>query len=288
MFCGLFPVDAADFEDLRDAIEKLQLNDASFSSEMETSLHLEVIRDRLEREYGLDLITTAPSVIYHVYRTDGTMMELHNPADMPDPVRIDHIEEPRIKATILVPDDYLGDVLKLCQDRRGLQLDLTYAGSRAMVVYDLPLNEVVFDFYDRLKSVTKGYASFDYQVTGYREDNLVKMQILVNDEPVDALSIMVHRDRAEARGRVMCEKLKELIPQHLFKIPIQAAIGGRIIARETISALRKDVTAKCYGGDVTRKRKLLEKQKAGKKKMRQFGRVDIPQEAFINALKMDS
>jgi GTP-binding protein LepA len=302
VFCGLFPVDAADFEDLRDAIEKLQLNDASFSSEMETSaalgfgfrcgflglLHLEVIRDRLEREYGLDLITTAPSVIYHVYRTDGTMMELHNPADMPDPVRIDHIEEPRIKATILVPDDYLGDVLKLCQDRRGLQLDLTYAGSRAMVVYDLPLNEVVFDFYDRLKSVTKGYASFDYQVTGYREDNLVKMQILVNDEPVDALSIMVHRDRAEARGRVMCEKLKELIPQHLFKIPIQAAIGGRIIARETISALRKDVTAKCYGGDVTRKRKLLEKQKAGKKKMRQFGRVDIPQEAFINALKMDS
>jgi len=301
VFCGLFPVDANDFIALRDAIEKLQLNDASFSSEMETSaalgfgfrcgflglLHLEVIRDRLEREYDLDLITTAPSVIYHVFKTDGAMVELHNPADMPDPVRIDHIEEPRIKATILVPDDYLGDVLKLCQDRRGVQLDLTYAGSRAMVVYDLPLNEVVFDFYDRLKSVTKGYASFDYHLTGYQEDDLVKMQILVNDEPVDALSTMVHRARADARGRAMVEKLKELIPQHLFKIPIQAAIGGRIIARETISALRKDVTAKCYGGDITRKRKLLEKQKAGKKKMRQFGRVDIPQEAFINALKMD-
>ncbi|MEM8570706.1 MAG: elongation factor 4, partial [Pseudomonadota bacterium] len=245
------------------------------------------IRDRLEREYAIDLITTAPSVVYHVYTTDGEMMEMHNPADMPEAVKIDHIEEPRIKATILVPDEFLGDVLKLCQDRRGIQIDLTYAGSRAMVVYDLPLNEVVFDFYDRLKSVTKGYASFDYQVTGYQEDDLVKMQILVNDEPVDALSTMVHRARAEARGRAMCEKLKELIPQHLFKIPIQAAIGGRIIARETISALRKDVTAKCYGGDVTRKRKLLEKQKAGKKKMRQFGRVDIPQEAFISALKMD-
>ena len=302
VFCGLFPVDAADFEDLRDAIEKLQLNDASFTSEMETSaalgfgfrcgflglLHLEVIRERLEREFNLDLITTAPSVVYRVFKTDGAMLELHNPADMPDPVRIDHIEEPRIKATILVPDDYLGDVLKLCQDRRGVQKDLTYAGSRAMVVYDLPLNEVVFDFYDRLKSVTKGYASFDYSLLGYQEDDLVKMQILVNDEPVDALSTMVHRARADARGRAMVEKLKELIPQHLFKIPIQAAIGGRIIARETISALRKDVTAKCYGGDITRKRKLLDKQKAGKKKMRQFGRVDIPQEAFINALKMDS
>ncbi len=302
VFCGLFPIDASDFEALRDAIEKLQLNDASFSSEMETSaalgfgfrcgflglLHLEVIRDRLEREYDLDLITTAPSVIFKIHLTDGSVIELHNPADMPDAVRIDHIEEPRIKATILVPDDYLGDVLKLCQDRRGIQADLTYAGARALVVYDLPLNEVVFDFYDRLKSVTKGYASFDYIVTGYREDALVKMQILVNDEPVDALSMMVHRDRAEARGRVMCEKLKELIPQHLFKIPIQAAIGGRIIARETISALRKDVTAKCYGGDISRKRKLLDKQKAGKKKMRQFGRVDIPQEAFISALKMDS
>ncbi len=301
VFCGLFPVDANDFEDLRDAIEKLQLNDASFSSEMETSaalgfgfrcgflglLHLEVIRERLEREFDLDLITTAPSVIYHVYKNDGTMLELHNPADMPDAVYIDHIEEPRIRATILVPDEYLGDVLKLCQDRRGIQLDLTYAGARAMVVYDLPLNEVVFDFYDRLKSVTKGYASFDYTVTGYQEDDLVKMQILVNDEPVDALSIMVHRARADLRGRAMVEKLKELIPQHLFKIPIQAAIGGRIIARETISALRKDVTAKCYGGDITRKRKLLEKQKAGKKKMRQFGKVEIPQEAFINALKMD-
>ena len=301
VFCGLFPVDASDFEALRDAIEKLQLNDASFSAEMETSAalgfgfrcgflglrHLEVIRDRLEREYNLDLITTAPTVVYQIYKTDGAMLELHHPADMPDVVRIDHIKEPRIKATILVPDDYLGDVLKLCQDRRGVQLDLTYAGSRAMVVYDLPLNEVVFDFYDRLKSVTKGYASFDYTVTGYQEDDLVKMQVLVNDEPVDALSTMVHRARAEARGRAMVEKLKELIPQHLFKIPIQAAIGGRIIARETISALRKDVTAKCYGGDITRKRKLLEKQKAGKKKMRQFGRVEIPQEAFINALKMD-
>ncbi|MBB5514590.1 GTP-binding protein LepA [Rubricella aquisinus] len=301
VFCGLFPVDSAEFEDLRDAIEKLSLNDASFSSEMETSaalgfgfrcgflglLHLEVIRDRLEREYGIDLITTAPSVIYHVYLRDGTMLEMHNPADMPDVVKVDRVEEPRIKATILVPDEFLGDVLKLCQDRRGMQLDLTYVGTRAMVVYDLPLSEVVFDFYDRLKSVSKGYASFDYEMIGYAEDQLVKMQVLVNEEPVDALSIMVHRSRAEARGRVMCEKLKELIPQHLFKIPIQAAIGGRVIARETISALRKDVTAKCYGGDATRKRKLLDKQKAGKKKMRQFGRVEIPQEAFINALKMD-
>ncbi|MCV2877120.1 translation elongation factor 4 [Rhodobacteraceae bacterium XHP0102] len=301
VFCGLFPVDANDFEDLRDAIEKLALNDASFTYEMETSaalgfgfrcgflglLHLEVIRDRLEREYDIDLITTAPSVIYHVHMRDGSMVELHNPADMPDLTYVDHIEEPRIKATILVPDDYLGDVLKLCQDRRGVQIDLTYAGNRAMVVYDLPLNEVVFDFYDRLKSVTKGYASFDYQMTGYQQDYLVKMQILVNDEPVDALSTMVHRDRAEQRGRLMCEKLKELIPRHMFKIPIQAAIGGRIIARETLAALRKDVTAKCYGGDATRKRKLLDKQKAGKKKMRQFGKVEIPQSAFINALKMD-
>ncbi|SDO38045.1 GTP-binding protein LepA [Lutimaribacter pacificus] len=302
VFCGLFPVDSAEFEDLRDAIEKLALNDASFSYEMETSaalgfgfrcgflglLHLEVIRDRIEREYDIDLITTAPSVIYHIYMKDGSFVELHNPADMPDPSKIDHIEEPRIKATILVPDEFLGDVLKLCQDRRGIQQDLTYAGSRAMVVYDLPLNEVVFDFYDRLKSVTKGYASFDYQLTGYRADNLVKMQILVNDEPVDALSTMVHRDRAEMRGRAMCEKLKDLIPRHMFKIPIQAAIGGKVIARETLAALRKDVTAKCYGGDVTRKKKLLEKQKAGKKKMRQFGKVDIPQEAFISALKMDN
>ena len=301
VFCGLFPVDNSEFEDLRGAIEKLSLNDASFSSEMETSaalgfgfrcgflglLHLEVIRDRIEREYNIDLITTAPSVIYNVYMRDGEMIELHNPADMPDLSKVEHLEEPRIKATILVPDEYLGDVLKLCQDRRGIQQDLTYAGSRAMVVYDLPLNEVVFDFYDRLKSVTKGYASFDYHMTGYRQDSLVKMSILVNDEPVDALSIMVHRDRAETRGRAMCEKLKDLIPRHMFKIPIQAAIGGKVIARETLAALRKDVTAKCYGGDATRKRKLLDKQKAGKKKMRQFGKVDIPQEAFISALKMD-
>ena len=301
VFCGLFPVDAAQFEDLRDSIDKLALNDASFSYEMETSaalgfgfrcgflglLHLEVIRDRIEREYAIDLITTAPSVIYDIHMRDGRIEQLHNPADMPDLTLVDHLEEPRIKATILVPDDYLGDVLKLCQDRRGVQLDLTYAGSRAMVVYDLPLNEVVFDFYDRLKSVTKGYASFDYQMIGYQQDNLVKMSILVNDEPVDALSTMVHRDRADARGRAMVEKLKDLIPRHMFKIPIQAAIGGKVIARETLSAMRKDVTAKCYGGDATRKKKLLEKQKAGKKKMRQFGKVDIPQEAFISALKMD-
>ena len=301
VFCGLFPVDAAQFEDLRDSIDKLALNDASFSYEMETSaalgfgfrcgflglLHLEVIRDRIEREYAIDLITTAPSVIYDIHMRDGRVEQLHNPADMPDLTLVDHLEEPRIKATILVPDDYLGDVLKLCQDRRGMQLDLTYAGSRAMVVYDLPLNEVVFDFYDRLKSVTKGYASFDYQMIGYQQDNLVKMSILVNDEPVDALSTMAHRDRADARGRAMVEKLKDLIPRHMFKIPIQAAIGGKVIARETLSAMRKDVTAKCYGGDATRKKKLLEKQKAGKKKMRQFGKVDIPQEAFISALKMD-
>ena len=301
VFCGLFPVDSSAFEDLREAIEKLALNDASFSFEMETSaalgfgfrcgflglLHLEVVRDRIEREYNIELITTAPSVIYQIFMRDGEVNELHNPADMPDLSKVNHIEEPRIKATILVPDDYLGDVLKLCQDRRGIQIDLTYAGSRAMVVYDLPLNEVVFDFYDRLKSVTKGYASFDYQITEYREDTLVKMSILVNDEPVDALSMMVHRDRAETRGRAMCEKLKDLIPRHMFKIPIQAAIGGKVIARETLAALRKDVTAKCYGGDATRKRKLLDKQKAGKKKMRQFGKVDIPQEAFISVLKMD-
>ena len=300
VFCGLFPVDNGEFEDLREAIGKLALNDASFTYEMETSaalgfgfrcgflglLHLEVVRDRIEREYDIELITTAPSVIYLVRMCDGSMLELHNPADMPDPSTIDHVEEPRIRATILVPDDYLGDVLKLCHDRRGVQEELSYAGSRAVVTYDLPLNEVVFDFHDRLKSVTRGYASFDYQLAGYRTDNLVKMQVLVNEEPVDALSMMVHRDRAEARGRAMCEKLKELIPRHMFKIPIQAAIGGRIIARETLSALRKDVTAKCYGGDATRKRKLLEKQKAGKKKMRQFGKVDIPQEAFIDALKM--
>ncbi|WP_371156624.1 translation elongation factor 4 [Jannaschia sp. 2305UL9-9] len=307
VFCGLFPVDSALFEDLRDAIEKLALNDASFSYEVESSaalgfgfrcgflglLHLEVIRDRIEREYDIDLITTAPSVVYHIHMKtkegeEPEIQDLHNPADMPDLTYVDHVEEPRIKATILVPDDYLGDVLKLCQDRRGIQMDLTYAGPRAMVVYDLPLNEVVFDFYDRLKSVTKGYASFDYQMIGYREDALVKMQLLVNEEPVDALSMMVHRDRAETRGRAMVEKLKELIPRHMFKIPIQAAIGGKVVARETLSAMRKDVTAKCYGGDATRKKKLLEKQKAGKKKMRQFGKVEIPQSAFINALKMDS
>ncbi len=280
---------------------KLRLNDASFQYEMETSaalgfgfrcgflglLHLEIIRERLEREFKIDLITTAPSVVYHLFMTDGTMMEMHNPADMPDPVKIDRIEEPWISATILVPDEYLGSVLKLCEDRRGRQKDLSYAGSRALVVYELPLNEVVFDFYDRLKSVTSGYASFDYKIIGYEPGDLVKMTILVNAEPVDALSMVVHRSRSQQRGRVMCEKLKELIPRHLFQIPIQAAIGGRIIARETISAMRKDVTAKCYGGDVTRKRKLLDKQKEGKKKMRQFGRVEIPQEAFIAALKMD-
>jgi len=292
VFCGLFPVDAADFEDLRDAMARLRLNDASFSFEAESSaalgfgfrcgflglLHLEIITERLEREFNLDLITTAPSVIYHIHMTDGSVMELHNP---------DHIEEPWIEATILVPDEYLGSVLKLCQDRRGRQKQLTYVGTRAMLVYELPLNEVVFDFYDRLKSVSRGYASFDYQIKGYEENELVKLSILVNDEPVDALSMIVHRTRAESRGRSMCEKLKELIRPHLFKIPIQAAIGGKVIARETISALRKDVIAKCYGGDISRKRKLLDKQKAGKKKMREFGKVEIPQEAFIAALKMD-
>ncbi|CAK9041915.1 Elongation factor 4 (EF-4) (Ribosomal back-translocase LepA) [Durusdinium trenchii] len=301
VFCGIFPVDANDFEDLRAAMGKLRLNDASFEFEMETSaalgfgfrcgflglLHLEIIRERLEREFNLDLITTAPSVVYDIHLTDGSKIELHNPADLPDPVRIDHMEEPWIKATIMAPDEYLGGILKLCEERRGVQQDLTYAGSRAMVVYELPLNEVVFDFYDRLKSVSKGYASFDYQIVEHRPGDLVKMQLLVNEEPVDALSIIVHREKAEARGRSMCEKLKDLIPRHMFKIPIQAAIGGRVIARETIAALRKDVTAKCYGGDATRKRKLLEKQKAGKKKMRQFGRVEIPQEAFIKALKID-
>ena len=302
VFCGLFPVDAADFEDLRSAMGKLRLNDASFSYEMETSaalgfgfrcgflglLHLEIIQERLEREFNLDLIATAPSVIYRIGMTDKTEIELHNPADMPDVVKIAEIKEPWIKATILTPDDYLGAILKLCQDRRGSQLDLNYVGKRAMVVYELPLNEVVFYFYDRLKSISKGYASFDYVLTDYRAGDLVKMSILVNAEPVDALSMLVHRDRAESRGRAMVEKLRELIPPHMFQIPIQAAIGGKIIARETIRALRKDVTAKCYGGDATRKRKLLEKQKAGKKRMRQFGKVEIPQEAFIAALKMDS
>ena len=301
VFCGLFPVDSGEFEELREAMGKLRLNDASFSYEMETSaalgfgfrcgflglLHLEIVRERIDREFDIDLITTAPSVIYRVHMRDGAMVELHNPADMPDPVGIERIEEPWIRASILVPDDYLGAVLKLCEDRRGRQIELTYAGNRAMLVYRLPLNEVVFDFYDRLKSVSRGYASFDYQIEGYEDGDLVKMQILVNGEQVDALSIIVHRGRAEQRGRAMCERLKELIPRHLFKIPVQAAIGGRIIARETIAALRKDVTAKCYGGDITRKRKLLEKQKKGKKRMREFGKVEIPQDAFIAALKMD-
>jgi len=301
VFCGLFPVDAAQFEDLRAAMGKLRLNDASFTYEMETSaalgfgfrcgflglLHLEVIQERLAREFNLDLIATAPSVIYKITLTNGNKLEIHNPVDMPDPVRVKEMEEPWIRATIMTPDEYLGSVLKLCQDRRGAQIDLTYVGNRAMVKYDLPLNEVVFDFYDRLKSVSKGYASFDYHLTDFRPADLVKMQILVNGEPVDALAMLVHRTRAESRGRAMVEKLKELIPPHMFQVPIQAAIGGKIIARETVRALRKDVTAKCYGGDVTRKRKLLEKQKEGKKRMRQFGKVEIPQEAFIAALKVD-
>jgi GTP-binding protein LepA len=301
VFCGLFPVDAAKFEDLRAAMGKLRLNDASFTWEMETSaalgfgfrcgflglLHLEIIQERLSREFDLDLIATAPSVIYEIHMTDGSTLLLHNPADMPDVVKISEIHEPWIEATIFTPDEYLGGILKLCQDRRGIQKELSYVGSRAMVRYELPLNEVVFDFYDRLKSISKGYASFDYQQIGRREGDLVKLQILVNEEPVDALSMLVSRQRAETRGRAMCEKLKDLIPRQMFKIPIQAAIGAKVIARETISALRKDVTAKCYGGDATRKRKLLDKQKEGKKRMRQFGKVEIPQEAFVAALKMD-
>ncbi|MBP2311419.1 translation elongation factor 4 [Azospirillum soli] len=300
VWCGLFPVDAADFERLRDSLGKLKLNDASFHYEAETSaalgfgfrcgflglLHLEIIQERLEREFNLDLITTAPSVVYKLYMTNGTVMDLHNPADMPDVMKIDRIEEPWIKATIMLPDEYLGGVLQLCTERRGQQIELTYAGARAMLVYRLPLNEVVFDFYDRLKSISRGYASFDYQMDGYEEGDLVKMSILVNAEVVDALSMIVHRSQAERRGRQLCERLKELIPRQLFKIAVQAAIGGKIIARESISAMRKDVTAKCYGGDISRKRKLLDKQKEGKKRMRQFGQVEIPQSAFIAALKM--
>lgn len=300
VFCSLFPVDTSEFDKLRDSLGKLALNDASLHYEMESSqalglgfrcgflglLHMEIIQERLEREFDLDLIPTAPSVVYHVYKTDGTMEELYNPADLPDVVKIDHIEEPWIKATILTPDEYLGSLLQLCQERRGEQIDLTYAGDRAMLVYRLPLNEVVFDFYDRLKSISRGYASFDYELDGYGENDLVKMEIRVNQEPVDALAMIVHRSATETRGRQLCKRLKELIPRQMFKIAIQAAIGGKIIAAEHLSAMRKDVTAKCYGGDVSRKRKLLEKQKKGKKKMREYGNVQIPQSAFINALKM--
>ncbi len=300
VFCGLFPVDAAQFEVLRDSLAKLRLNDASFHFQMESSaalgfgfrcgflglLHMEIIQERLQREFDLDLISTAPSVVYRIHGTDDSVVELHNPADMPEVTRIRTIEEPWVKATILVPDEYLGSVLALCTERRGEQVDLTYVGNRAMLVYKLPLNEIVFDFYDRLKSISRGYASFDYEVDDYRESDLVKVSILVNDELVDALSFMAHRSQSENRGRQICERLKDLIPRHLFKIPIQAAIGGKVIARETISAMRKDVTAKCYGGDISRKRKLLDKQKAGKKRMRQFGSVEIPQSAFIAALRM--
>jgi GTP-binding protein LepA len=302
VFCGLFPVDAADFDDLRDSLAKLRLNDGSFHYEPETSaalgfgfrcgflglLHLEIIQERLAREFDLELITTAPSVVYHIHMLDGSMKEIHNPADWPDPIKITQVDEPWIKATILVPDDYLGAVLSLCQERRGEQIELTYAGNRAMAVYRLPLNEVVFDFYDRLKSISRGYASFDYALEDYREGELVKVSILVNAEPVDALSMIVHRTQSEHRGRSICARLKDLIPRQLFKIPIQAAIGGKVIARETLSAMRKDVTAKCYGGDISRKRKLLDKQKEGKKRMRQFGSVEIPQTAFIEALRIGS
>ncbi|MGB1946659.1 MAG: elongation factor 4, partial [Candidatus Puniceispirillaceae bacterium] len=300
VFCGLFPVDTNDFSTLREALEKLSLNDASFSFEAETSaalgfgfrcgflglLHMEVIRERLTREFDLDLISTAPSVVYQMEMTDGKRFDLHNPADMPDVTRLASIEEPWIKATIMTPDEFLGPVLTLCTERRGEQLDLTYAGNRAMAVYRLPLNEVVFDFYDRLKSITRGYASFDYTLDTYRPGDLVKVSILVNGDPVDALSMIVHRDQAEGKGRAICLRLKDLVPRQMFKVALQAAIGGKVIARETIAALRKDVTAKCYGGDITRKKKLLEKQKEGKKKMRQFGKVDIPQNAFFEALKM--
>ncbi len=300
VFCSLFPIDNGEYDNLRDSIAKLQLNDSSLVFQPETSaalglgfrcgflglLHMEIVQERLDREFDLDLITTAPSVAYKLYMTDGTLIDLHNPADMPDPTKIDYIEEPMVKATILVPDEFLGPVLSLCTEKRGEQIDLTYAGNRAMVVYNLPLNEIVFDFYDRLKSITKGYASFDYELNGYKESNLVKVSILINAEPVDALSFLCHATQAEFRGRNICSRLKDLIPRQMFKIPVQAAIGGKVIARETISAFRKDVTAKCYGGDITRKRKLLEKQKKGKKRMRQFGKVDVPQSAFIEALKM--
>jgi GTP-binding protein LepA len=300
VFCSLFPVDAAQFEHLRDSLGRLALNDSSFHYEAESSqalgfgfrcgflglLHMEIIQERLEREFNLDLIATAPSVVYRVHQTDGKVIELYNPADMPDPVKIELIEEPWIKATILLPDEYLGGILQLCQERRGQQIELTYVGQRAMLIYRLPLNEVVFDFYDRLKSISRGYASFDYALDGYEEGDLVKMSIIVNADAVDALAMVVHRSQAERRGRQLCERLKELIPKQLFKIAIQAAIGGRVIARETVSAMRKDVTAKCYGGDISRKRKLLEKQKEGKKRMRQFGEVEIPQSAFIAALRM--
>jgi GTP-binding protein LepA len=302
VWCGLYPIDADDFEKLRDSLGKLRLNDASFHYDPETSaalgfgfrcgflglLHLEIIQERLTREFDLELIATAPSVVYHIYRTNGAMQELHNPVDMPDGSVIDHIEEPWIKATIMVPDEYLGSVLQLCTERRGQQVDLTYVGNRAMAVYRIPLNEVVFDFYDRLKSVSRGYASFDYAMDGYAEADLVRISILVNGDLVDALSFIAHRAAAENRGRQICARLKDLIPKQLFKIAIQAAIGSRVVARETISALSKDVTAKCYGGDISRKRKLLEKQKEGKKRMRQFGKVEIPQSAFLAALKMDA
>ncbi len=302
VWCGLYPIDADDFEKLRDSLGKLRLNDASFHYDPETSaalgfgfrcgflglLHLEIIQERLTREFDLELIATAPSVVYHIYKTNGEMQELHNPVDMPDGSVIDHVEEPWIKATIMVPDEYLGSVLQLCTERRGQQVDLTYVGNRAMAVYRIPLNEVVFDFYDRLKSVSRGYASFDYAMDGYAESDLVRISILVNGDLVDALSFIAHRAAAENRGRQICARLKDLIPKQLFKIAIQAAIGSRVVARETISALSKDVTAKCYGGDISRKRKLLEKQKEGKKRMRQFGKVEIPQSAFLAALKMDA